>query len=105
MDWYKIPGKDKLRPFTFIVGGRGIGKTYSAIDTAIMEHRGRFMYMRNTREQLQESVGAFGNPFKRWASDHNVDIRLEMERKHAVVNQYKCDDSGAAIKEVIGYAF
>ena len=104
MDWYKIPGRDKLRPFTFIVGGRGIGKTYSAIDTAIMEHRGHFMYMRNTREQLQESVGAFGNPFKRWASDHNVDIRLEMERKHAVINHYKCDDSGAAVKEVIGYA-
>lgn len=104
MEWYKIPDNSKLRPFTFIVGGRGIGKTYSAIDRAVREYRNKFLYLRNTREQLQESVGAFGNPFKKWASDNNVDIRMEIERRHAVVNQYMYDDAGNSTKKCIGFA-
>ena len=101
-NWYKIPTGDKLRPFTFIVGGRGIGKTYSAIGEGIENHRGSFMYLRNTREQLAESCGNFGNPFKKWAGDHDRDIRLEIERKHAVINEYKEDSSGNQIKHTIG---
>lgn len=104
MEWYRIPDNDKLRPFTFIVGGRGIGKTYSAIDRAIREYRNKFLYLRNTREQLQESVGAFGNPFKKWASDNNLDIKMEMERRHAVVNQYIYDCDGNSTKKCIGFA-
>lgn len=104
MEWYKIPDNDKLRPFTFIVGGRGIGKTYSAIDRAIREYKNKFLYLRNTREQLQESVGAFGNPFKKWASDNNLDIKMEMERRHAVVNQYVYDCDGNSTKKCIGFA-
>ena len=104
MEWYRIPDNDKLRPFTFIVGGRGIGKTYSAIDRAVREYRNKFLYLRNTREQLQESVGAFGNPFKKWASDNNLDIKMEMERRHAVVNQYIYDCDGNSTKKCIGFA-
>ena len=103
MEWYKIPDNSKLRPFTFIVGGRGIGKTYSAIDRAIIDYEFKFLYLRNTREQLQESVGAFGNPFKKWASDHDLDIMLEMERKHAVVKEYFMDDNQQHSK-IIGAA-
>lgn len=89
--WYKIPDNDKLRPFTFIVGGRGIGKTYDTINIGITQHENAFMYLRNTKEQLQESCGAFGNPFKKWAADHERDIRLEKERNHAVIKEYKND--------------
>ena len=88
INWYQIPTPEKLRPFTFIVGGRGIGKTYSAINTAITKYKGAFMYLRNTREQLLESTGVFGNPFKKWAEDHNRFIILESERRHAIVNEY-----------------
>ena len=76
--WYRIPDNDKLRPFTFIVGGRGIGKTYSAIDRCITDYPGKFLYMRNTKEQLQESCGCFGNPFKKWSADHNRDITMKL---------------------------
>ena len=101
-NWYKVPDNAKLRPFTFIVGGRGIGKTYSAEDVCITEHYGNFLYLRNTREQLQESCGSFGNPFKAWAGDHDRNIILEMERKHAVVNEYKEMD-GAFKKFTAGF--
>ena len=80
VNWYRVPDNNKLRPFTFIVGGRGIGKTYSALDVCVTQHPGAFMYLRNTKEQLQESCGAFGNPFKRWAADHNRDINMKMEK-------------------------
>ena len=87
--WYKIPDNDKLRPFTFIVGGRGIGKTYSCIDVGITQHENAFLYLRNTREQLAESCGDFGNPFKKWANDHKRDIKLVAERNHAVIKEWK----------------
>lgn len=85
INWYKIPDNKKLRPFTFIVGGRGIGKTYNSIDRAVTEYKGKFLYLRNTKEQLQESCGAFGNPFKKWAMDHDKDIVMRLEKSHAVV--------------------
>lgn len=85
VNWYKIPDNNKLRPFTFIVGGRGIGKTYNSIEKAVTEFKGHFLYLRNTREQLQESCGAFGNPFKKWAQDHDRDIVMRLEKSHAVV--------------------
>ena len=85
MKFYEVPSEDKLRPFNFIIGGYGIGKTYSAIDRAICSYFGRFMYLRNTREQLQECCCEFGNPFKKWASDHNREISIKMEKSHAVI--------------------
>lgn len=100
MKWYKIPDNNKLRPFTFIVGGRGIGKTYSAIDAGITEHKNAFLYLRNTREQLQESCGVFGNPFKKWAADHNRDIRLVGEKNHAVIKEWINDGQQIISKDI-----
>ena len=91
MKWYHIPENDKLRPFTFIVGGRGIGKTYDTINRGITEHENKFLYMRNTKEQLQESFGDFGNPFKQWAADHDRDIKLVSQKNHAIIKEYKND--------------
>lgn len=102
MEFYRIPENNKLRPFTFIVGGRGIGKTYSAIDRAINDYKGHFLYLRNTFEQLKESCSLFGNPFKRWSKDHNRDIVLKRELDHAVVTEYT--GSGDEVtKHIIGY--
>ena len=99
--WYHIPDNDKLRPFTFIVGGRGIGKTYDTIDRCVEKFPGHFMYLRNTREQFQESCGSFGNPFKRWAMDHDRDIVMRMEKSHAVVYETIADGVDSEVK-IIG---
>ena len=101
INWYKIPSEDKLRPFTFIVGGRGIGKTYSAIDAGITEHENAFLYLRNTKEQIEESCGLFGNPFKKWATDHNRDIQLLKDKNHALIAEY-INDGQKIVKKVIG---
>jgi len=90
--WYKIPDNDKLRAFNFIIGGYGIGKTYSAIDRAVSSFAGKFIYLRNTKEQLQESCGTFGNPFKKWNADNNRDLFMKMEKSHAVITELQGDE-------------
>lgn len=100
MKWYHIPENDKLRPFTFIIGGRGIGKTYDTIDRGVTQFENAFLYLRNTKEQLQESCGAFGNPFKKWAADHERDIKLERERNHAVIKEYSAVDQKLISREI-----
>ena len=85
--FYQIPDNDKLRAFNFIIGGYGIGKTYSAIERAVLSYPGHFLYLRNTREQLQESCGGFGNPFKKWCQNNNRDIIMKMEKSHAVITE------------------
>ncbi len=95
-DWYRIPENNKLRPFNFIIGGYGIGKTYSAIERAICSFPGAFIYLRNTREQLQECSCSFGNPFKKFNKDFDRNIILKMEKSHAII--YDQDT-----RDMIGY--
>lgn len=98
--WYNIKDTEaKHRAFNFIISGRGIGKTYSCEDYCINEHSGHFLYLRNTKEQIEESAGksfdtSFGNPFKKWSLDHGRRIYLSIEKKHAIIRE---DDN------IIGY--
>lgn len=85
--WYRIPDNDKLRAFNFIVGGYGVGKTYSAIDRAVLSFPEQFVYIRNSREQLQECCGNFGNPFKKWNKLNDRGLYMKMEKSHAVINE------------------
>lgn len=97
-NWYTIPEETKLKPFNFIIGGYGVGKSYSAVDRAVTAYPGAFMYLRNTGEQLKECCGAFGNPFKKWAANNNRDITMKMEKSHAVVYEHTGND-----KQIVGY--
>lgn len=84
-----------LKPISIIIGGRGIGKTYSALSFMI-ENKKKFLYMRNTRQQISECCSDFGNPFKRLNKDKGWNIQLEVEKDHVnIIN----DDL-----EIIGYA-
>lgn len=98
IDFYKISDiSDKLRAINIIIGGRGIGKTYSTLDFLINAGE-PFIYMRNTDIQLQESVTAFGNPFKRWNTDHDRHIYFNKEKSHAIIRDGDQEDD-----PVIGY--
>lgn len=85
MKWYNIGARsEKLRAFNFILGGRGIGKTYSSIDYIISSGK-KFLYLRNTKTQMDESATVFGNPFKRWGADHGRDIFMTAEKNHYMI--------------------
>ena len=96
MKFFDIAEYEKdLRAVSIIIGGRGIGKTYSALDFLIREKK-RFLYLRNTRQQIAECCSDFGNPFKRLNKDKGYDIRLISEKEH--INIINEDN------EIIGYA-
>lgn len=100
MRWYEIRERaDNLRALNFIIGGRGIGKTYGTLDYIINSGK-IFIYLRNTEIQLQESSTEFGNPFKRWNRDHDRNIVIKSERKHCMIYDFTAEDQ----PRLIGYA-
>lgn len=79
---------NRLRAVNIIIGGRGIGKTYSAL-RFMMDQPDPFIYMRNTDVQMQESASVFGNPFKRLNKDIGRNFRLEAEKRHYLITEEK----------------
>ena len=98
IEWYDIEKvAHKLTAINIIIGGRGIGKTYSALSYVIKSGK-PFIYLRNTDVQLKECITSFGNPFKRWNLDHDRNIYFKSEKSHA--NIYDADDDSG---QPIGY--
>lgn len=85
IEWYDIRKvEDKLSAVNIIIGGRGIGKTYSAL-SFVLEKKKPFIYLRNTDVQLKECITGFGNPFKRLNMDMGSDIFFKSEKSHALI--------------------
>ena len=92
IDWYDIAKVEKkLSAINIVIGGRGIGKTYSCLDFLINKNE-PFIYLRNTDVQLKECITAFGNPFKRWNIDHEKDIFFKSEKSHSMIYDPDCED-------------
>lgn len=70
------------RPFTFIVGGRGIGKTYGALKY-VTENRIPFMLMRRTQTQTDMINKPEFSPFKSVADDLGLDITISSNSKYS----------------------
>lgn len=97
--WYKIADRaDKLRPLNFIIGGRGIGKTFNCLDYLIKKGE-PFLYLRNKDTQLDECACDFGNPFKAWNLQTCGDIRIRKEKKHFLIEDW----SDPQRRGLIGY--
>lgn len=88
-----------FRAESFIIGARGIGKTYSSLDYFYKKDE-LFIYMRNTKVQLDECMGDFGNPFKRLNKDKGYNIKIIKEKDHGVITDFSNEEK----PKVIGYA-
>lgn len=70
-------------PFIMLVGGRGTGKTYSALLDAylydVIENGHKFLYMRRTKEQLKICCSEKYNPFRKINHDRGYNIRPKKE--------------------------
>ena len=94
MEWYDIRKRSaKLRPVSIVIGGRGIGKTYSAL-SFLLETGKKFLYLRNTDKQMSLCASAFGNPFKKVSGDMQRDVAMKAAGEIYVVKEGD---------EVIGY--
>ena len=60
-------------PYNFMVGGRGIGKTYGALKYMV-EHNIKFVFMRRTQTQLDVVRNEKYHPFKKLNEDMGWDI-------------------------------
>ena len=99
MKWFDIADHiSDLKPISIIIGGRGIGKTYSAL-SYLIENKKRFMYIRNTKVQIDESATDFGNPFKRINKDKGYDIHIVPEKEHFNIFDFASEE-----KWNLGYA-
>ena len=85
MKWFDIDDYiNDFRNINIIIGGRGIGKTYSALNFLITSGEA-FIYLRNKDNQLDESCSDFGNPFKRLNKDLNRNVTMNKSKKHAFI--------------------
>ena len=98
IEWYDIRKVEyKLSAVNIIIGGRGIGKTYSAL-SFVLEKQKPFIYLRNTDVQLKECITGFGNPFKRLNMDTGSDIFFKSEKSHSLIYDGSREDG-----QPIGY--
>lgn len=101
MKYYGIEDRRKnWRPFNFIIGGRGIGKSYSAVSFMINEAKGRFLYVRNYETQIDTACTEFGNPFRKVANDTGRKIYMKKHKNFADV----IEEDSEGNKTVIGGA-
>ena len=63
-------------PFLFIVGARGIGKTYGFLKW-LYENNKKFIYMRRTEAEIEYCASNEGNPFSPINEDLNINIQIK----------------------------
>ena len=63
-------------PFQIILGGRGIGKTYSALDylQKVSSPSHKFIYMRREGTEIDQCATEYGNPYKKLNEDKGYHI-------------------------------
>lgn len=108
IEWFELRNYiKKIRPFTYIIGGRGIGKTFGTIDLLMdidFTEDTPFIYMRNKSIQLKESATAFGNPFKKWNKLKDRNVKIEPEGEHYIINEKIYDGKELISEKIYGYA-
>lgn len=106
--WFELRNYiDKIRAFTYIIGGRGIGKTFGTFDLFFdpeFMHDSPFIYMRNKSIQLKESATAFGNPFKKWNKKRGRNVQVVPEGEHYLIQEKIFEDNKLKDIKVYGYA-
>lgn len=79
-------------PFTFIIGGRGTGKTYGAIQYMLANDL-PFMFMRRTQSQADLIEKPDFSPFTPVCNDNNYDVKIEQISKYNA-GIYEADEEG-----------
>jgi len=98
-------------PFQVLLGGRGIGKTYSSLRNVLFDKDGnrikiddtnKFMYMRRLGKEIELSATEAANPFKSINRDYATAIMPDMVKKHVVFYDEDSSENDGTPK-VVGY--
>lgn len=96
-DVYRIAMSNSY-PFTFFIGGRGIGKTYSCLLGAYRDNM-PIIYFRTNDSTIQTVAVEEYNPYKDINQIEGTDIHISARNGGYVITDHAADD------EPIGYAF
>ena len=101
--------KDPEYPFQIFIGGRGCGKTFSALKGAL-QLPDKFLFMRRTAQELDlmldsEKFGEGANPFKPINKDTGRDVGLSRIVKNmaGIYNREMVDGKLSPVGAPIGY--
>lgn len=100
--------KDERYPWQIFIGGRGTGKSYSALKGCILQDR-RFIFMRRTAQELDLMLdserGEGANPFKPLNKDLDKDIGLSRIVKNlaGIYNRELVEDKLQPVGAPLGY--
>lgn len=86
-------------PFVFMIGARGIGKTYGALKY-VKDNSLRFVYLRMTDIEVKNLSGASFNVFKSINEDTGSEIQTRREK-----NVVRFVDESTPDKKTVGYMF
>lgn len=88
-------------PFVFLVGARGVGKTYGGLSTCI-EDNIKFFFLRRTQTQVDTISTPDYNPFKTINKDKHIDIGVKSITKNSA-GFYHADADGKYSGAPVGY--
>lgn len=100
--FFDIKGRSAM-PFQVYIGGRGIGKSYSALrELALGLPEGeKWIYMRRTGKEIEACSTEFGNPFKTINNDFGTLIVPESGGKGAA--EYFYNETDEDNPQLVGY--
>ena len=100
--FFDIKGRSAM-PFQVYIGGRGIGKSYSALRELALNVPSdeKWIYMRRTGKEIEACSTEFGNPFKTINNDFGTLIVPESGGKGAAEYFYNETDEDNPL--LVGY--
>ena len=76
--WLDVHTINALRyPFVFVLGGRGIGKTYGNADDIVHTYRGRVLFLRRTKTEFDMVSSKSANTFSEYNHSTGHDLHFE----------------------------
>lgn len=111
--YFDTGGRSEM-PFQIFIGGRGVGKTYSALRNLIFDsdHNyldpavvGKFLYVRRRAKEIEISTSETANPFKKMNSNEDMFVFPEYSSKTKISTFYRQIDPSdpESPAEPVGY--
>lgn len=90
---------EHCQPYTFEIGGRGIGKTFGALRYLLRRPReNKFLYLRRTQTEADDCMTPASNPFKklmiRYPEEFDVKIKKFGDHLGIIIDQMTGEDIG-----------
>lgn len=112
--YFNTGGRSDLT-FQLFIGGRGVGKTYSALRNLIFNYKtmeflnpeevGKFLYVRRRAKEIEISTSDTANPFKKMNTNENMFVYPEYSSKTQISTFYRQVDIDDPESDVVAVGY